>query len=189
MPGDTFTSRAVAYLKPHVPEDDRATVLELSHVDSPVLRPLATGLLVAYVVDMGDAFSLVQNRHLEEDGLSPDELHRIALGNLSSIAYSGRLQVHPHPSGSSFAATMGGNFEASLILIDELWDDTFRQFIQGEYAVAIPARDILGFCDGNSPEGLAELHRIVERMYPAGDHLLSDKLFLRQKGKWVSASI
>jgi len=46
-----------------------------------------------------------------------------------------------------FAFFMRGDFEASVILLDDLWDGESRQFVTGEYAAAIPARDMLAFCD------------------------------------------
>ena len=41
-------------------------------------------------------------------------------------------------------------------------------FVTGEYAAAIPARDMLAFCDSSSADGIAELHRVIERVQPTG---------------------
>lgn len=184
-----LTSRAIAYLKPDLLDVDSQPALELSQADSFVFQPLTSGLLVTYVVDEESAFRYIQNRHLDGDGVSANELHRIAIDNLSKLAYSGNLQIFPHPGRIMFAAIMGGNFEASLILVDELWDDTFRQFVQGDYAVAIPARDVLTFCDSNSSAGLDELRQVIERVFPVADHALCDKVFFRRHGRWDPASV
>ena len=91
----------------------------------------------------------------------------------------------PHPKGQMFAVLMGGNFEASLILLDCLWDDSFRQFAAGQYAIAIPARDILAFCDSSSVEGLRELQRVSQAAHSSPiDHPLSDRLYLRMGSRW-----
>jgi len=78
------------------------------------------------------------------------------------------------------------NRTASILLLNDLWEGGFRQFVVGEYAVAIPARDILAFCDSGSPEGIAELQRIIDRVRPTGDHLISSKIYLRREARWAS---
>jgi uncharacterized protein YtpQ (UPF0354 family) len=82
------------------------------------------------------------------------------------------------------AVFLDGNFEASLILLDELWNQRLSQLISGQFAVVLPARDVLAFCDPSSSEGLAELKRIVSRV-AGGDHLLSSSLYRRQQSEWV----
>ena len=81
----------------------------------------------------------------------------------------------------------GGNFEASLILLDDLWDGAFQQFVDGPRAVAIPARDILVFADARRADACGELRDVIARVWPGGDHLLSDKLFTRTAGAWTPA--
>ena len=82
---------------------------------------------------------------------------------------------------------MGGNFEASLVLLDDLWADSFRRFVSGVYAVAIPARDVLAFCDADSAAGKDELRDLIGRVYPNGDHPLANKLFFRTADGWISS--
>jgi hypothetical protein len=50
--------------------------------------------------------------------------------------------------------------------------------------VAAPARDVICFCDSSSTEGLAELRAVIARVWPGGDHLLSDRIFERKDGRW-----
>jgi hypothetical protein len=181
-----MTSRAIAYLKPDLTGKPRSKStrrrVELSGADAPVLRPLADGLLVAYVVDQGDHFEFVQHRHLEADGCSEEELHAVAVANLARQA-SGSLQVARN--SEVFAVLMGGNFEASLMVLDDVWENGFRQFVTGEYVVACPARDLLGFCDATSAAGLREL-LAVSAMARSDDidHPLSDRLYRRVGGHW-----
>jgi uncharacterized protein YtpQ (UPF0354 family) len=176
-----FTERAFAYLKAVVFEDSPKPVI-LSRDDSPVLRPLSDDLCVAYLVNEGGAYHYVQNRHLDQDGISEADLHEIGLRNLAAHASQGNLQVQPYEN--IYAVFMGGDFEASLILLDDLWDRHFRQCVSGEYAVALPARDILAFCDRTSATGLAELGQLIQRIYPTGDHLLSNQIYVRHQNQW-----
>ncbi|HXD88581.1 MAG TPA: DUF1444 family protein [Urbifossiella sp.] len=139
---------------------------------------------MAYVVDTGEQFEIVQERHLDEENCSEDELHAAGLSNLACQA-EGSLQVATHPCGEMFAVLMGGNFEASLILLEDVWQHRFRQFVSGDYVVAIPARDLLAFCDASSIAGLRELSAVREKARTTGaDHPISDRLFRRMGSSW-----
>jgi uncharacterized protein YtpQ (UPF0354 family) len=158
--------------------------VELSGADAPILRHLADGLIVAYVVDRGDHFEWIQERHLAAEGCSEEELHAIAVENLARRA-SGSLRVATHPCGEMFAVLMGGNFEASLMALDAVWEGGFRQFVTGDFVVACPARDLLAFCDARSVAGLRELRDVCEKARTHGvDHPLSQRLYRRVAGRW-----
>jgi uncharacterized protein YtpQ (UPF0354 family) len=137
-----------------------------------------------YVVDRGDHFEYVQQRHLTAEDCSEEDLHVVALENLARLA-TGTLRVAPHPCGEMFAVLMGGNFEASLMALDAVWDGGFRQFVGGEYVVACPARDLLAFCDARSVVGVRELRAVCAAARAHGvDHPISDRLYRRAGGRW-----
>lgn len=94
------------------------------------------------------------------------------------------LEVRVHRSGSIFGVIAGGNYEASLLLLDELWDSGLRQFVTGTYAAVVPARDILAFADASDSAALSQLREVVARVWPDGDHRLSQRLFTRADGVW-----
>ncbi len=180
-----ITSQAIAYLKGVVPESDLAPPLEVSLDDSPVLRSLNDKLVVSYVADQCDKFQFIQNRDLSSDGIDAEGLHKIGVANLERRASHG-IRVYPDPNRTVFGVVLDGNFEASLILLDSLWEDSFRQFVSGQYAIAVPARDILAFCDVSSAAGLHELRQVINRLKTAGaDHRLADNLFVRTGNEWV----
>lgn len=179
----SFIGRAVAYLKPQLPPDVRIDVEPHEH-ERPVLRPYADGLLVAYVVDQGGHYEYVQQRHLDETHVHPDDLHQLGVDNLTRLMKERPTNVQPH--GHCFAVLMGGDFEASLLLVDGLWENAFRRFFRGEYLAAVPARDVLAFCDRGSAAGRAELTEIIARLWPAGDHLLSERLYTRRGLTWAA---
>ena len=76
----------LAYLKARVPDDDPVVPLELDAGDSPLLKPLAGDLLVAYVIDRGDRFDLLQGRDLGRFGPTVDELHARAVAGLAQMS-------------------------------------------------------------------------------------------------------
>jgi hypothetical protein len=181
---DGRCGRAIAYLKARVDEDDASPIVQLGREDSPVLRALCDALLVSYVVDEGDRFTLINERELDAERRSPDELHAIGLRNLAGLVSVNGVDVRPH--GSIFAVMAGGNFEASLVLVDDLWDHRFRKRVAGRYAVAIPARDVLAFGDADDPAVRAELRAVIDRVWPTADHKLSSRLFTRGAGAWTA---
>jgi uncharacterized protein YtpQ (UPF0354 family) len=178
---DQFCARAMPYLKPDLTGETGPTV-ELGLDDSPVLRNLGNGLLVAYIVDAGQSFKYVQNRDLSKAKASEDELHAKAMSNL--LAFMGertRMQQH----GDIFAMFLDGNFEASLVLVDQLWDESLVGYVPNGFVVAVPARDVLAFTDVKSAAGIADLRGLVGRLFPGGDHLISPDLYKREPGRWM----
>jgi len=172
----------LAYLKARVPDDDPVVPLELDAGDSPLLKPLAGDLLVAYVIDRGDRFDLLQGRDLGRFGPTVDELHARAVAGLAQMS-SGRITLRQ--AGPVQALFLDGNFEASLILLDDLWDDALTEYYQSAPVVAVPSRDILAFSEVSSAAGIQELRALIERVWPTGDHLLSRTLYVRRQSTWA----
>lgn len=174
-----ITDHAIAYLKGS-PSEELQSVVKLSPKDEPVVRPFLGDLHVCYVIDKGQTYEYIQYHHLEGDGIDADQLHLIGLQNLEKLICKKTSRVQPY--GNIFAFLMGGDFEASIILLDNLWDDKFRQYVIGKYAVAVPARDVLAFCDVTSEVGIAELYELVNRVWPGKNHLVSNKIYVREEG-------
>jgi len=181
MRSESFTDQAVAYLKAS-PVDAPSLVYRLSILDEPVIRPAFAGLHVCYLVDRGQCFEYVQNRHLQAEGISADQLHQIGLSNLRRLAIKRRWRVEPH--SQIFAFVMGGDFEATAMLVNEFWNNEFRQFVSGKYAAAVPARDVMVFCDAGHPEAVTQLQQVIGRIWPNGDHLISNKVYVRKHDNW-----
>lgn len=171
---------AVAYLKVEV-IDDQEPHVALSERDSPVLRSLGNGLLAAYLVDEGGSYSYVQQRHLAESDLTSEQLHAQALANLSSLVET-RVEVHPY--GNIYAVLMGGDFEASVILVNRFWSEWYAELAPNGFVAAVPARDVLAFGDLSSTAALKELALVCERAKGEVDHPLSQSLFRRVGTIW-----
>jgi uncharacterized protein YtpQ (UPF0354 family) len=182
-PTTTRTSRAIAYLKvDSTNESDTGPALQLTADDAPILKDLGNGLLIAYVIDEGAALRYVAGRNLRDDGVTADELHTIGLANLKNLAATKPLRVQPYQD--IFAVLVDGNFEASMLLLDELWESHFQQFVTGDYLVALPTRDVLSFCDAASATGREQLLQLVERLRNSTDHPLSQSIYRRVGNRW-----
>ncbi len=178
---DQFCARAMPSIKPDL-TGETGPAVALNHDDSPVLRDHGNGLLVAYFVDAGQSFEYVQNRHLSKAKITEDELHATALNNL--LTFMGeRTGMQQH--GNIFAMFLDGNFEASLLLVDQLWDESLVGYAPNGFVVAVPARDVLAFADAKSSAGMTELRGLIDRLFPDGDHLISRDLYRRAAGRWL----
>ncbi|HEY3147367.1 MAG TPA: DUF1444 family protein [Dongiaceae bacterium] len=160
MTDQDFCGRAVAYLKPSLSNAEAEVVL--SGDDEPIVTDLHNGLLVVYLVDQGKHFEYVNRRHLIASGLTEAELHQTALGNLAAIVEGRGAQLRRGLDAA--ALVLDGNFEASLILIDWLWEDSLAHLAPNGFVVAIPARDVIAFCDAESARGIAYLRQVVQRL-------------------------
>lgn len=175
-----FCLQAIAYLKVEVP-DDGGPALKFTAEDSPVLKDIGHGLLVGYIVDMGTYFSYVQQRHLIACGVTQDELHKKAVQNLASLAeVDAKVKQH----GNIYVVLMGGNFEASLILLNEFWSEWYSQLAVNNFVAAFPARDILAFTDSSNEQGIVELKELCSRCSKDVDHPLTTQLFSYVNDLW-----
>jgi len=175
-----FCDQAVAYLKPSTPT---TKTIDLTRPDIPVITDLGNGLLTTYVVIQGDKLRYVQQRHLVDAGLSKAQLHHQAVENLTLLTKTKSAHILPH--GDIFMVLCGGSFEASLILIDDLWEDTLDHFAPNGFIAVFPYRDILAFCDAESATGIEQLRQIVTR---AGDddHHITPVPYYRSGSTWRS---
>ena len=71
------------------------------------------------------------------------------------------------------------------LLLDDLWDQSLATYTPNGAIVALPARDVLAFCDAKSLQGILELKQLVRRITPKGEHLLTETLYYRLNGKWL----
>ena len=176
---------SVAYLKRALPEEPLPgeKFVELSYADTPVMKDLDNGLLVAYLVDEGDSYGYVQYRDLESSGVTESEVHAAGIANLFVLAEQ-QLQVKQY--GSLFTLLVGGTFEASMILLDDLWERSLAPYVEAPFVVAIPARDVLAFGDAASPAAIRELNAVVARLIDAGSAELATMLYRRQGAAWCA---
>jgi uncharacterized protein YtpQ (UPF0354 family) len=180
----TFCSAARIYLKRAEPEDGPVDVV-LSGDDEPVVANFGCGLLETFLVDEGDRFTYVQHRHLRGAGWTESRLRETAVRNLETL-YDGNLRIHQ--AGPTWALILDGNFEASLLTLDGLWDDVLNEYAPNGPVVAVPCRDVLAFCDVDSTDGVAALFRVIERVGPARYPIASQPL-RRLGGRWVPFSV
>jgi uncharacterized protein YtpQ (UPF0354 family) len=91
--------------------------------------------------------------------------------------------VERHGNGPCYMLTAGGCFEASLLLLDEIWDEQAKA-VDGELVAAVPARDLLLFTGSRSQAGLKTLRTAVQQTMEHGSYQVSKTLLVRRRGHW-----
>lgn len=169
---------ALPYFSSTQSADDTAPIYSVGSGDAPVVRVFSTTLLVNYMIDEPGALVIVRQRDVELG--KRDDLHTRALDNLRAHVEKRKLRFEPR--GGTLQAKLDGQHDASLLLLDELWDSPTRVAdLDGDIIAAVPSRNLLVFTGTKTRGGIAELRaRIAENK----DRELSPELFVRRKGAW-----
>ncbi|MFP2928448.1 DUF1444 family protein [Pyxidicoccus sp. 3LG] len=147
---------------------------------------LVGDLWVLYAFNKPTLFMPVTDVDLQRLKLDKAKLRSLALGNL-------RKQIPPIEKKGSSGTWMfilpetGGNFEASLLLLDEVWDGKGTA-LDGEPMVAVPARDLLFVTGTHNEAGVQKVKDLAAHAFDKVDHPVSKKVLVRRKGKWEIAS-
>jgi len=135
-------------------------------------------LLIFYAEDKQHTISYLNKTNFDALGISMESLHEHSIENLNTIL----PDMERHGEGGYFMLTAGGDYEASLILLD-IWNkDNFP--VDGEILIGIPARDVVLVTGTNDAENIARLVETVAEINETGDHIVSDKVFKLQDGKF-----
>ena len=172
---DFVFPRIYVSLPPGVPAD-----VKLSEEDSPVECPLAADLIVLYAYDLDTYFAMVSQGDLADLGVSVEELHARSVQNLRAL----NLEVQAHSGERCKMLTAGGNFEAALVLLPELWD-SIETMVDGAVVISVPARDVVYFTGDAEKENLAELRTWTSKLLELADKPLSRAFLCRKNGAWV----
>ncbi|MCM8543530.1 MAG: DUF1444 family protein [Lentisphaeraceae bacterium] len=158
-------------------EGDEADI-ELSHEDSPVEKKLIGDLIVFYAFDMETHFEILSLGEFDAFDLDNEGLHQLALNNLRNL----NLDIQVHQSEHLNMLTAGGDYEAALILLSEIWDSV-SSMVDGDLLVSVPTRDIIYFT-GSSPENTESIKAYTSKMVEEGDKPLSNMIFRRKEDFW-----
>jgi hypothetical protein len=120
---DAFLSRSIACLLPSAGPEGQ---------DGRLVRGIGNGFMIAYAVDNG----WVHPHHLSTCGATPADVHRLAMDNLFALC-SRHIQVQQF--GPIYGVFIDGRFEASMFLLERLWQKDFANLVNQGYAIAAPA--------------------------------------------------
>jgi uncharacterized protein YtpQ (UPF0354 family) len=138
-------------------------------------EPFVTDLWIVYAYDCPDNF---QYMFASDPGALP-QLRKQAIRYLRRTL----PPVERHGNGPVYMITAGGTFEASLLLLDEFWNEQAKA-VDGDLVVAAPARDLLMFTGSRSQAGLKFLRRVIRETMERGSCDISKTLLLWHHGHW-----
>jgi uncharacterized protein YtpQ (UPF0354 family) len=142
-----------------------------------VAEPLNADLVVVYAENWLGTLRILSNR---DDVGDRARLREASLANLSRVLP--KIEIRPGADGV-FLITAGGEFDASLLLADNLWSGGQLK-VDGDIVVAVPAKDVLIATGSRNAAGLERL-RAAAAKFAAGAKGLTGALFVYRDGKFV----
>lgn len=136
-------------------------------------------LLVIYAEDSTHNINYFSSKELDKLEVSRGQLRTLAIANLRKLIPEPEIK---HGALVSMI-TAGGDYEASLLLFDDLWASLPKT--DGEIVVAIPARDLLVFTGSQNIQGLVKLREFATRFARESAYPLTDTLFVYRSGRFV----
>ena len=136
-------------------------------------------LYIFYAQDTEHSISYLVKDDIEELKIETEGLKERATKNLLKIL----PKIESHGENGYYMLTAGGDYEASLILENSIWPkENFK--VKGNIVIGLPARDLVLITGSQDLKGLEKLKTTVLEVNQTGNHLVSDKIFIFQDGKF-----
>lgn len=136
-------------------------------------------LVIVYAEDRPTNIHYFEASALKDAGVDRKHLRELAKTNLQRVL----PDLEREEIGGVSKLTAGGDYDASLLLFDEIWSGDLLK-VNGEIVVAVPARNVLLFVPANDQARLDELEALVRRVFAQHSYTLTDQLFVFRKGKF-----
>lgn len=177
---------------PHLTRDNVVlTIKDQAWVDelrdklkaNPLIEPFAEDLLVVYAINEQDRIGYVMTGEEKALGLDRKQLRALALKNLRRILP--KIQLAQMPPTPILVMSAGGDYDASLLLLDDIWSgDQIKSKVEGDIVVAVPARDALLITGSRSRKGVAALRKVATEQVEKASHPLTATLFVYRDGEF-----
>jgi uncharacterized protein YtpQ (UPF0354 family) len=145
-----------------------------------VYEDLNAELVILYAEDSPKNLRYFTTKDLELVNLKVADLKSLAIKNLSKII----PKIETRSGNGYYMVTAGGNYDASLILFESLWDGVQIK-VDGDYVIAIPSRDVLLITGTKNKEGIKKISELAIKIVAEGSYHLTSDLFVRREGKFI----
>ena len=140
-------------------------------------EPYNEDLIVVYAEDRDRSIHYFNQEEFDKLNISKDTLLTFATTNLDNII----PKIERMGQKGSYALLAGGEYEASLILIADLWTKmTFD--VQGNIVIAIPNRDLVFVTGSLDDQTITKLRPTIKESYDTGNYAISPH-FYKWNGK------
>jgi uncharacterized protein YtpQ (UPF0354 family) len=147
-----------------------------------IFEPLNDELLVFYAEDTPNNIRYLTPKSLEEAGVAQADLRALSIANLKKLLP--KIELRSGPLVSMVVA--GGNYEASLLLLDDVWSKgPVPAKVDGDVVVAIPARDLLMVTGSRNRAGVERLRQLATKLVHDASYRLTPVLFVYRNGRFT----
>lgn len=162
-------------------EETRKAMMDRGAKEIPqnVYEDLNRDLIILYAEDSPKNIRYFRPEDLEKAHIDRAELRSLACENLKRLL----PKIERRGANGLFILTAGGDYEASLLLIDSVWKDVQKE-VRGDIVVAIPTRDLLIVTGSDDQQGIERMRQIVQEASTQGSYRLTTKLFAYRGGKF-----
>lgn len=150
----------------------------------PVMCSAKGCLGVMYAIDQNDSYIYISNQELRESKIDSYSFYDSAFANIESMFINNKIPLKVHDLKHAHALTAGGDFESTILLFDEVWDNHLKHLIPNNAIVAVPTRDVCAFCDSSSLEGINELYQVINNIKEKTQVTISENLLIRKNNQW-----
>ena len=143
-----------------------------------VTQPLVADLAVGYVIDGDRTIAYIPNAALDRWKVDVDELHDVALANLSNRSEQMAAHAAQDETGevSLILFQAGDGYDASRLLLPSL-HGRLRDHLGSPFAAAVPNRDIL-LCFRDDEPTVRNLRGQIATDFRTMPHQITDALLL-----------
>jgi len=136
-------------------------------------------LVVLYAEDTPNNMRYLTDDDVSELEIQREDLRPLAVENLRRLL----PDVKMAGDGGVFLMQAGGDYEASLLLIESIWGSGQIE-VDGEIVVAIPARGILIVTGSDNKPGLKTVRELAAKTSAEAAYRLTPHLFVFRHGRF-----
>jgi len=186
---DRYLGAAAAMAQPEPPLSKERIVATIRNAeffsfagspDEIACEPLCGDLWIVYGEAFPDRIRGINRTEIIDSALDAGALRELALNNLDRIMPPQKR----HGSGPWYAITAGGNYSASLLLFDSVWDAAVST-VDGDLVAVAPAREVVFYTGSGSAEGITAIRNEAAKVLATGKYLVSSTLLIRKGGSWT----
>lgn len=146
----------------------------------PVFEDYNKELVIVYAEDNDNRTRYLTSAEKLE--VPRDKLRETALANLQRILPE--ITITPLEEGRVYLVGADGDYTASLLLLNKVWSDGRLQ-VDGDFVVALPARDVMAVAGSKDRKALRVLRSIAKKWYEEGPYSVTESLFVYRGGKFA----
>lgn len=144
-----------------------------------IFSPLGGDLIVVYAEDLDNTTRYLTPSEVKSLGQSKSDVHSRAIENLRRLLPATEVFA----GEGFFRLSAGGDYDASLLLLDELW--TLGALpLPDKVLVMVPARDVLLAASSFDQQGVANMRALAEQIASEAPYRLSHVLLVRRNGRF-----